>query len=139
MRMPSHLTIAKYVALLLLIVWAAAATKQAFSLNAEVVRIVDAIRVASQNRELERGDAAEQVQAMGQSLRTLNASLARCSASVKALSETGASQRAAADTVLARSQSVLDEAAKATRRLEASARAPAAGACLSNEVKRRWK
>ena len=127
------------IVVILLIAWAGIATRKAYDYNLEANRLVDAIRVAAKNPKLARGDAAEQVQTLGQSLREAQDKLDQCGASVQALRAASASQQSEAAARLAQAADVADQALTTARVLERSARQPSAGTCLSDEVKRRWK
>src|SRR5690349_20937325 len=103
------------IVVILLIAWAGIATRKAYDYNLEANRLVDAIRVAAKNPKLSRGDAAEQVQTMGQSLREAQDKLDQCGASVQALHAASASQQSEAAARLAQAADVAGQASTTVR------------------------
>lgn len=107
--------------------------------DAEVVTIVDAVKLASNNPKLERRDVVHQVDLLGSSLRDVKAGAQACNASISQLLDTGAKQQREADARVKAAMGKVQAAESAQRRLEASARTALPGQCLSPEVRARWR
>lgn len=107
--------------------------------NSEVVRLLDAVRIATDNPELQRPDLANQIYVFGTSYDELDVALRSCNDSVSRLASEGARQQREADAALAGALNRKKEADRAIARLEESARNGEDGTCLSEELKRRWK
>jgi hypothetical protein len=119
--------------------WGMGWRDKAQAYNKEAAAMVDAVRLATGNPELERAHAVHQIGMLGSSLRAVTAGAEACSASVNKLLDSSARQQLEADRLIGASVRRVQSAESARLRLEASARTGLPGQCLSPEVKKRWK
>lgn len=107
--------------------------------NLEVGAVLGAVRLASNNPKLERADLVTQIATLGGSVAELEGGIRACKGSIDKLVQADTARQREADALLSGVLNQKAEAERARVRLEASARNPGNGQCLSPEVKNRWR